>query len=87
MTSTDIHPTVPLHDNGSEVLFEKSDSNTKVHTLWQPKPNGELRAEPLWHLRVNVLKDGDVRGDCPSRSFVRTSNVSPTTFLGFLTVR
>ncbi|CZT03425.1 uncharacterized protein RAG0_10180 [Rhynchosporium agropyri] len=39
------------------------------HCLWQPKNTTEPKDEPLWHLRVSVLKDQEARGDCQSRRF------------------
>ncbi|KAL2064397.1 hypothetical protein VTL71DRAFT_4891 [Oculimacula yallundae] len=52
-----------LHGNGSPVHLEDK------HCLWQPKDSTETKEEPLWHLRVSVLKDQEVRGDCQSRRF------------------
>ena len=54
---------------------------TAKPTLWQPKPtNGEVISEPVYHLRVYVLKDGEGTGDCPNRRFV--SLVSACLWLG-----
>lgn len=39
------------------------------HSLWEPK-NTEPKQEPLWHLRVQVLKDQEGRADAPGRRFV-----------------
>jgi len=60
MSSTEI-----LNGNGEKVAL-----NNTQHTLWQPKPHtGSEISEPLWYLRVSILKDHDGRGDCPSRRF------------------
>lgn len=40
------------------------------HCLWQPKKTETSKGAPLWHLRVQVLKDQEVRGDAPGRKFV-----------------
>jgi hypothetical protein len=61
MSSSD-SSTVDLHGNGEEVHLENK------HCLWTPKNTGECK-EPLWHLRVQVLKDQEGRGDCPSKKF------------------
>lgn len=53
-----------LHGNGEKVHLEDK------HCLWQPKNTTETKEEPLWHLRVSVLKDQEERGDCQSRRFV-----------------
>ena len=53
-----------LHGNGEKVHLENK------HCLWQPKNTGETKEEPVWHLRVSVLKDQEARGDCLSRRFV-----------------
>jgi len=52
-----------LHGNGEKVQLEDK------HCLWQPKNTAEVKDEPLWHLRVSVLKDQEARGDCQSRRF------------------
>ncbi|KAH7419564.1 hypothetical protein BKA64DRAFT_20603 [Cadophora sp. MPI-SDFR-AT-0126] len=52
-----------LHGNGEKVQLEDK------HCLWQPKNSTETTDEPLWHLRVSVLKDQEARGDCQSRRF------------------
>jgi len=64
MSSSD-SSSVELNGNGEKVHIE---SKTK-HTLWQPKTEGLEVKEPMWHLRVSVLKDQEGRGDCPSRTF------------------
>lgn len=56
--------TCDLHGNGEKVQIENK------HCLWQPKNTGEPKEEPMYHLRVSVLKDQEVRGDCQSRRFV-----------------
>lgn len=48
---------------------EKVDIKKQAH-LWQPKET-QAKEEPLWHLRISVLKDQEGRGDAPSRRFVR----------------
>jgi len=63
MSSSESSP-VHLNGNGQKVYFESS-----KHMLWQPKNTGLKVEEPLWHLRVSVLKDREGRGDCPSRRF------------------
>ncbi|TVY84020.1 hypothetical protein LSUE1_G002957 [Lachnellula suecica] len=60
MNSTD--DTIELNGNGARVCLENK------HHLWEPKA-GFQTAEPLWHLRVSVLKDQEGQGDCPSRYF------------------
>lgn len=51
--------------------------HTPKHTLWQPKPtNGAEALEPMWHLRVSVLKDAEGMGDCPDRRFVSLASTS-----------
>jgi hypothetical protein len=57
---------IGIAGNGQKVCLEKSE----IKTLWQPKDKDQLKPEPLWHLRISVLKDQEGRGDCPSRSFV-----------------
>ncbi len=57
---------VELHGNGEKVLLENK------HCLWTPRLTDESK-EPLWHLRVQVLKDHEGRGDAPGRIFVRPS--------------
>jgi len=51
--------------NGEKVSIQ----NTAKHILWQPRNEGTPKQEPLWHLRVSVLKDQEGRGDVPSRRF------------------
>ncbi|KAH8672010.1 hypothetical protein BGZ60DRAFT_374224 [Tricladium varicosporioides] len=46
---------------------EKVDIKKQSH-LWQPKET-KGKEEPLWHLRISVLKDQEGRGDAPSRRF------------------
>jgi hypothetical protein len=65
MSSSD-SSSVELNGNGEKVHIE----NKTKHTLWQPKTEGLEVKEPMWHLRVSVLKDQEGRGDCPSRTFV-----------------
>jgi hypothetical protein len=55
-----------INGNGGKVNLE----NVAKHLLWQPRNEGAPKAEPLWHLRVSVLKDQEGRGDAPSRRFV-----------------
>lgn len=52
---------------GEEVKFD-----TSTHCLWQPRCTDSPK-EPLYHLRLSVLKDSEGRGDCPSRRFVSFS--------------
>jgi hypothetical protein len=54
-----------LNGNGEKVKIE----NPAEHMLWQPRNDGALKQEPLWHLRVSVLKDQEGQGDAPSRRF------------------
>lgn len=51
-----------FNGNGEKVHIEDK------HCLWQPK-NTHLKEEPLWHLRVLVLKDQEARADAPGRKF------------------
>jgi len=53
---------VELHGNGEKVHLENK------HCLWTPRKTDESK-EPLWHLRVQVLKDHEGRGDAPGRIF------------------
>ncbi len=55
-----------INGNGERVKIE----NAAKRLLWQPQNDGIPKAEPLWHLRVSVLKDQEGRGDAPSRRFV-----------------
>jgi hypothetical protein len=55
-----------LNGNGERVKIE----NAAKHMLWQPRNESSPKQEPLWHLRVSVLKDKEGRGDVPSRRFV-----------------
>jgi len=64
--STSDNSSVSLNGNGEKVCLENK------HHLWQPKSVLET-GEPLWHLRVSVLKDQEGQGDCPSRYFVCSS--------------
>lgn len=57
-----------LNGNGEKVHIQHITSNC----LWQPSPNGH-KEEPVWHLRVTVLKDQESRADAPGRRFVRSS--------------
>jgi hypothetical protein len=63
MSSTDC--SCDLNGNGEKVHIQAK------HCLWEPKNTGEAKAEPLWHLRVTVLKDQEARADAPGRRFVR----------------
>lgn len=63
--NTSDNPSVELHGNGQRVTLPHEEVG--AHTLW--KQNSSTRT-PIWHLRVTVLKDGDIRGDCPNRIFV-----------------
>ncbi|KAB8301671.1 hypothetical protein EYC80_003506 [Monilinia laxa] len=62
--NTSDNPSVELHGNGQRVTLPHEDVG--AHTLW--KQNSTTRP-PIWHVRVTVLKDGDIRGDCPNRIF------------------
>ncbi|KAA8572213.1 hypothetical protein MFRU_060g00110 [Monilinia fructicola] len=62
--NTSDNPSVELHGNGQRVTLPHEEVG--AHTLW--KQNSSTRT-PIWHLRVTVLKDGDIRGDCPNRIF------------------
>jgi hypothetical protein len=55
-----------VNGNGERVKID----NAAKHLLWQPRNEGTPKEEPLWHLRVSVLKDQEGRGDAPSRRFV-----------------
>ena len=55
-----------INGNGEKIKIE----DVAKHLLWQPRNDGITRQEPLWHLRVSVLKDQEGRGDAPSRRFV-----------------
>jgi len=63
MSSTD-NSTVELNGNGEKVYF-----SAPKHTLWTPRASGTSTPEPLWYLRVTILKDQEARGDCPNRRF------------------
>lgn len=52
-----------LNGNGEKVHIQQK------HCLWQPTTNGH-KEEPVWHLRVTVLKDQESRADAPGRRFV-----------------
>jgi hypothetical protein len=54
-----------VNGNGEKIHIEKK------HCLWQPPKTEEPKSAPLWHMRVQVLKDQEVRGDAPGRIFVR----------------
>ncbi|TVY30139.1 hypothetical protein LHYA1_G001097 [Lachnellula hyalina] len=60
MSSTD-SSTTALSGNGQKVCLENN------HHLWEPKIS--TATEPLWHMRVLVLKDQEGQGDCPGRYF------------------
>lgn len=64
MSSTD-KSRVSLNGNGQPVSIP----HTPKHTLWTPPASGTATPEPLWHLRVCVLKDAEGMGDCPNRRF------------------
>ena len=53
-----------INGNGEKIRFE-----SPAKHLWQPRPETPVK-EPLWHLRVSVLKDQEGRADVPSRRFV-----------------
>jgi len=53
-----------LNGNGEKV----HPADMSSHTLWQPHGHDAIK-EPLYHLRVSVLKDSEGRGDCPARVF------------------
>jgi hypothetical protein len=55
-----------LNGNGERIKIE----NAAKHMLWTPRNEDTPKQEPLWHLRVSVLKDQEGRGDAPSRRFV-----------------
>lgn len=40
------------------------------HHLWLPQDHQLKRVEPMYHLKVDVIKDNEWRGDCPTRKFV-----------------
>jgi len=61
-----------INGNGEKVTIE----NTAKHLLWQPRNDSIPKQEPLWHLRVSVLKNQEGRGDAPSRRFVSSSSHS-----------
>lgn len=63
MATTDTN-NVQLNGNGTKVHLK-----APKHTLWTPTSSGTATPEPLWYLRVSVLKDQEGRGDCPSRRF------------------
>jgi hypothetical protein len=67
--STSDNNSIALNGNGEKVCLDNR------HHLWEPK-SGLEASEPLWHLRVSVLKDQEGQGDCPSRYFVRSSTDS-----------
>jgi len=54
-----------LNGNGERIKIE----NAAKHMLWTPRNEDTPKQEPLWHLRVSVLKDQEGRGDAPSRRF------------------
>jgi len=64
MTSTNISS--ELNGKGEKVSFD-----TSKNTLWQPQTITQIppHGEPIWYLRVNVLKDQEGQGDCPSHRF------------------
>lgn len=66
--STSCNKDIELNGQGHKVHMEE------CHHLWMPQ--GEAKNDPLWHLRISVLRDQCARGDCPSKSFV--SHVSST---------
>lgn len=60
--STSDNNSIAINGNGEKVCLDNK------HHLWEPK-SGLETGEPLWHLRVSVLKDQEGQGDCPSRYF------------------
>jgi len=52
-----------VNGNGEKIHIEEK------HCLWQPPTTEEPKPAPLWHLRVQVLKDQEVRGDAPGCIF------------------
>ncbi len=70
-----------VNGNGDKVNIE----NAAKHMLWQPRNDSALKPEPLWHLRVSVLRDQEGRGDAPSRRFVGFLIVPPHWVESFLT--
>jgi hypothetical protein len=52
-----------VNGNGEKVHFENK------HCLWTPPRTDSPKEEPMWHLRVSVLKDQEAQGDAPSRRF------------------
>lgn len=59
-----MNSSIELNGNGQKVCLENR------HHLWEPKSPIQPQEEPLWHLRVSVLKDQEGQGDCPGRYFV-----------------
>lgn len=58
----------------SECSCHRNGNGEKVHLenekcLWTPPRTDSPKEEPLWHLRVSVLKDQEIRGDAPARRF------------------
>lgn len=77
MSSSD-NSSISLNGNGEKVITPQE----LKHTLWQPSATVEVK-EPLWHLRVSVLKDSEGRGDCPSRTFVSIHFLSCLVYAAF----
>jgi len=65
MTTSD-SSSCSLNGDGSPV---HTPNLSTTPTLWEPKPGGVQTPEPLWHLRVAVLKDQEGQGDCRGRCF------------------
>ncbi|KAG9232045.1 hypothetical protein BJ875DRAFT_443542 [Amylocarpus encephaloides] len=61
--STSCNQHIELNGNGDKVHHEPDDH----HRLWEA--HTQSRGQPLWHLRVRVLRDQCLRGDCPAKSF------------------
>ncbi|KAG9246733.1 hypothetical protein BJ878DRAFT_495831 [Calycina marina] len=59
-----------LNGNGTKVTTEEG-----IHALWQPKSPSD---EPHWYLRISVMNDHEIRGDCPNRLFLFKSQKSLT---------
>jgi hypothetical protein len=58
----------------SESSCHRNGNGEKVHLenkkcLWTPPRTDSPKEEPLWHLRVSILKDQEIRGDAPPRRF------------------
>jgi len=62
--SQDREPHLNLNDHSHHPLA----ATHPAHHLWEPAA-ADNREEPLYRLRVSVLKDKEAQGDCPSRVF------------------